>query len=623
MRFSLVWTLAVMAAACVRIPGGLPPVPRVAGPLTITVVYPPAGSAIDAGDSSFVFGSAGSGAAAVTLNGQPARVWPNGAWLAWIRLPDDSLMRFEVVARAGTDSASTVHEVRRAARFRSRGDLWIDTTSFEPAGRVWWPPDEALPLTVRASEGAELRLRLPDGRVIPLAPLSAAGDVAAAIRAFDRDSQNLARPAHRERYVGGLRGVPVGAPLGPVLGRGNDTRSGPDPMLEAIRGRDTVRVRWPLRVTLLDAVPVQAELNDDQDGTGRTDRLTVGRALRGGTYHWFFPTGTRAVVVGRVNGDARLRLSAGSVAWVAADEAVPLAAGSPGPAVVGSVTATPRQDRVQLRIPASYRVPYQVDDTPVGIRLRLYGAVGDPNWIRYGETTGLLERVSWRQSAADEVEFEIALSQPLWGYRLRWERADLILELRRRPEIDPKRPLRGRLIVVDPGHPPGGATGPTGLKESEANLGAALVLEELLTREGANVVLTRRDNRPVDLWPRVQLADSLDADLLVSIHNNALPDGVNPYRNHGSSAFYFHPASIPLARAIQQEMLARFGLPDLGIARGDLALVRGTWMPSVLTEGLFMMVPDQEAALGSPAGRRLYAEAVFDGIRRFLSGGGL
>jgi N-acetylmuramoyl-L-alanine amidase len=46
-------------------------------------------------------------------------------------------------------------------------------------------------------------------------------------------------------------------------------------------------------------------------------------------------------------------------------------------------------------------------------------------------------------------------------------------------------------------------------------------------------------------------------------------------------------------------------------------------MPSVLTEGLFMMVPDQEAALGSPAGRRLYAEAVFDGIRRFLSGGGL
>jgi N-acetylmuramoyl-L-alanine amidase len=603
MRFFRLWTVALVAAACVRTPGGLPPVPRVEGPLALTVVYPPAGSAIDAADSSFVFGAAGSGAAAVTLNGQPARVWPNGAWLAWIRLPDDSLMRFEVVARTGTDSIVTRHEVRRVARFHPGDPLWVDTTSFEPAGRVWWPQDEVLPITVRASEGAELRLRFPDGRVVPLTPVS----------------------SDRQRYVVELRGVSVGAPIGALLSRGSGsgTLPGPDPLLEAVRGHDTTQVRWPLRVTLLDATPVLAELNDDQEGTGRTDRVTVGRALRGGTYHWFFPTGTRVVVSGRVNRDARLRLSAGSVAWVSADEAVPLVAGLPGPAVVGSVTATPHQDQVQLRIPASYRVPYQVDETPVGIRLRLYGAVGDPNWIRYGETTGLLDRVTWRQAAADEVEFEVALQQPLWGYRLRWDRGDLILELRRRPDIDPKRPLRGRLIVVDPGHPPAGATGPTGLKESEANLGVALVLEELLTRAGARVVLTRRDDRPVELWPRLQLADSLDADLLVSIHNNALPDGVNPFGNNGSSAFYFHPGSIPLARAIQREMLARFGLPDLGIGRGDLALVRGTWMPSVLTEGLFMMVPDQEAALRSPAGQRLYAEAVFAGIRNFLAGGGL
>jgi N-acetylmuramoyl-L-alanine amidase len=41
-------------------------------------------------------------------------------------------------------------------------------------------------------------------------------------------------------------------------------------------------------------------------------------------------------------------------------------------------------------------------------------------------------------------------------------------------------------------------------------------------------------------------------------------------------------------------------------------------MPSILTEGLFIMVPEQEAALRSPQGQRLYAEAVVDGIRRFL-----
>jgi N-acetylmuramoyl-L-alanine amidase len=38
----------------------------------------------------------------------------------------------------------------------------------------------------------------------------------------------------------------------------------------------------------------------------------------------------------------------------------------------------------------------------------------------------------------------------------------------------------------------------------------------------------------------------------------------------------------------------------------------------VLTEGLFMSLPDQEAALRSPEGQRLYAQAVADGVRAYL-----
>jgi len=38
----------------------------------------------------------------------------------------------------------------------------------------------------------------------------------------------------------------------------------------------------------------------------------------------------------------------------------------------------------------------------------------------------------------------------------------------------------------------------------------------------------------------------------------------------------------------------------------------------VLTEGLFMMLPDQEAALRTPQGQRLYALAVAEGLRRYL-----
>ena len=46
--------------------------------------------------------------------------------------------------------------------------------------------------------------------------------------------------------------------------------------------------------------------------------IAVGRAVPGGTYHWFFPDGTRAAVSGRLNDDLRLRLSPESEAWIAA-----------------------------------------------------------------------------------------------------------------------------------------------------------------------------------------------------------------------------------------------------------------------------------------------------------------
>ena len=89
----------------------------------------------------------------------------------------------------------------------------------------------------------------------------------------------------------------------------------------------------------------------------------------------------------------------------------------------------------------------------------------------------------------------------------------------------------------------------------------SLRLRTLLEAAGARVVMTRTTDVPVELGARVRLADSLDADLLVSIHNNALPDGVNPFTNNGTSLYYNHPRSLPLARAIQRELVQRFGVP--------------------------------------------------------------
>jgi N-acetylmuramoyl-L-alanine amidase len=140
----------------------------------------------------------------------------------------------------------------------------------------------------------------------------------------------------------------------------------------------------------------------------------------------------------------------------------------------------------------------------------------------------------------------------------------------------------------------------------------------MLEAAGARVQMTRTTDSAVDLWPRVALAERSGAELLVSIHNNALPDGINPFTNNGTSVFYNQPRSLPLASAIQRSLVHRLGLPDLGISRADLAIVRATWMPSVLVEGMFMIMPEQEAALRSPAGTRHYARGVYEGIRSFL-----
>ena len=605
----------------------LPEVPPVRGPLGIRVVYPAPDAVVHAKDSSFLLGTVGTGDARLTVNGHPVRVWPNGAWLAWIPLPPDSLMRFRIAAATATESATLDYDVRRGGWAPARAPgLWLDSASLAPRGRVWWPSDEYITLSARASEGATVRMLLPDGTIVPLRPQSRLEDVPDAIRAFDLDTASLTTALRRDRYVGVLRGRALGPNPGPVLpgtfaapvAAGLLPDSALWPVVEAIQGGDTARARWPLQVTALDTLPPIVEMDDDSAGTGLTDRITVGRAVPGGTYHWFFPNGTRAMVSGRMNDHLRLRLAPESEAWISAAEARPVPGVISTPAVVGSVRLTPMADRVRVRIPLSHRVPYQVVEGDHTLTLRLYGALGDVNWIQYGSADTLVRRASWAQDRRQEVTLALALSMPLWGYQASWDRGDLLLDVRRPPPLRSGNSLEGYLIAVDPGHPPGGSTGPTGLREAEANLGIGLEVKRLLEGAGAKVFITRTEDVPVELWPRVEAAERAGAHVLVSIHNNAVPDGVNPLTNNGASVYYNHPRSVPLARAVQAELVRRLGVRDLGVGRGDLALVRTTWMPSILTEGLFMIVPEQEAALRSPRGRRLYAEAVVEGIRRFL-----
>src|ERR1044072_6118667 len=83
----------------------LPPVPEVRGPLQIDVVYPKPDQMLTSRDSNFIFGSVGSGDAALVINGHAGPVWPNGAFMGWLPVPTDSAPRYEIFAGNRADTA--------------------------------------------------------------------------------------------------------------------------------------------------------------------------------------------------------------------------------------------------------------------------------------------------------------------------------------------------------------------------------------------------------------------------------------------------------------------------------------------------------------------------------------
>jgi N-acetylmuramoyl-L-alanine amidase len=614
------WCCVLAAVACAthRTTVGPPP-PRSAdsvvraGPVRISVVYPGPTDVVQATDSTFLFGAVGRGDATLTVNGTPVPVLGNGAWIAWVPLPDDTAADFQLVAAIPGDTQATTFHARLAPRFRppDSGVVWFDSSSFEPSGTLRWPAGEGVRLAVRAAPGATVRLVLPGGGVIPFVPDVLPAEPAWGIRAFGVDPAAHRRPSALDRYLGWLAAEPI-CPDSQV--------PAPCATLEVVRGSDTARARWPLRLATLDATrPLVVRLDDDTALTGTTDSLTMGKAVPGGTYHWFFPTGTTALVSGQWNDQVRLALSRGSAAWVNLADAQPLPPGTPPPGgVVGSVRLHAGASSVTLRVPVPGPLPFRVEEGERSLTLRLYGAASDVNWMQHGATDPLVRWMSYRQESADELTITLELSRHAWGYRTRFDGRDLLLEIRRAPAIDPRHPLRGQVIVLDPGHPPLGATGPTGVWEPVATLAVAQKARQLLERAGASVWLTRTDSTPIELLPRTRLAEQHDASVLVSIHANALPDGVNPFVNNGTSVYYFHPRGAGLARALDRALVAELGLPDLGIGRGDYALVRPTWMPAALTEGVFMMLPDQERLLAGAAGQWRYARGIVAGIETFL-----
>jgi N-acetylmuramoyl-L-alanine amidase len=350
-----------------------------------------------------------------------------------------------------------------------------------------------------------------------------------------------------------------------------------------------------------------------------TDRVIIARPIPRGTYKWFLLPGTVLRQTGRDGQFVRVRLDAALDVWIAAADVVVMPPGTADPArIVGNARVAPGPDYVDLVLPVGARPAYAVEENGDDLVLTLYGVRATTDIIRYSQNDPLVRTVEWAQETNDRARFTVHLRERPFGYLVMWNNGQLVLRVRRPPTIDVQNPLRGLTIAVDPGHPPIGATGPTGLWEPQATLWVGERLAAMLRARGANVVMTRTTMNPVALGDRPAMARRANAQLLVSIHLNALSDGINPFRAQGSGTYFFQAQAEPLARAVQRGLVARMQLPNLGVYYDNLALARPTWMPSILCEGAFLMMPDQEAGLRTPEFQDAYARGIADGIEEYF-----
>lgn len=593
-----VLVLGCFLGACgdAPVPPGRLDVPPVNGPLRPIIVYPLRNAELPAAARHTVFGSVGNGLATLTINGMPVPVLRNGSFL--VHLPGPTIRKpwYELVAVLGKDTVRFRHPVRLnrpETRFLRVGSLVVDTSDLLPRGQLWLRPEEQIRVAIRAPADAH-------------AWVEGTGDNYRTLVAEAPDS-------HLRSRARTARAFPIWA--ADLPGRALHDRS----ILVIARGPDTARVDLPPASLVESTAARWGILRRSASTPAQEGQAIAARPIPGGAYQWLLFPGTQLEVTGQRGGFVRVRLDSSLEGWVDANDIDLQGTGVPAPQRIARNPYTiVGEEWVDFAVPLGARPAFSVEEGTRELSLTLYGTQSDTDVLRYPGGDTFLKLITWEQVTGDRLRFRLHLSHAPLGYDVTWTGSQLVLRVRRAPRVNSSAPLRGLRIAIDPGHPPHGAVGPTGLREAEVTLLIAARTRRLLQARGAHVVMTRTADEPVSLERRTTVARRANAHALVSIHVDAVPGSVDPRRAQGTSTHFYHPHSESLARKVQIALLERLGLPNRGISYNNLALVRPTWMPAILCEGATLIIPEQEAALRTPEFQEAYARGIVDGLENYF-----
>ncbi len=176
------------------------------------------------------------------------------------------------------------------------------------------------------------------------------------------------------------------------------------------------------------------------------------------------------------------------------------------------------------------------------------------------------------------------------------------------------------VVVIDPGHGgrQPGAISYLGYHEDDINLQIANKVVGYLRQAGVEVIMTRTTDTTVTLDDRVALANRVNPDLFVSIHQDA-----NPKRSMRGYlilvASNASQESKQAARALDRNMETT-GISSRGMRKDSrgLRVLKNTTCPAVLVECGHISNPTEETLLESPGFQSRMARAIADGILEYL-----
>ena len=190
-----------------------------------------------------------------------------------------------------------------------------------------------------------------------------------------------------------------------------------------------------------------------------------------------------------------------------------------------------------------------------------------------------------------------------------------------------------KCIVLDPGHgfPDGGAVGINKSIESTLNLKIALLTKNMLQKKGYTVIMTRSDENSIweqgttisekkksDMHRRLEIINTSDADMFISIHLNKFSDT----KYQGAQVLYsknFVQSQI-LAESIQKELcLLKENIKKRSHLKAPkgLFLMENARIPAVIVECGFLSNAAEEELLNTKDYQKSLAKAIVSGIEKY------